>query len=368
MYFSENLTRVFSKPGNDFDGFKKMFKDYIYNEKIYDEDGNEVSKSKVNDKINQIAFDILQLDPNKEYRKKDYKRAMKKHGIELFEVIEEAIDMKISTGLQDNEYFNELVDPRNISNGDRNDFWVDKDVILTVAKVSGDHHDISLQKLAEGETFSVKTSNYAVKVGMDIDLYLTGRRDWSKLVDAVSRAYQQEIQNTILSELMAVGTKIPYAEQFHKTMELSAANKDTFDQLLEDVSAANDGVDVMIVGLKTDLKKLNALTDVDWITDRQKEDVAAFGRLGSYEGNELIEIPQRFVKNDPTKKLITPGTILILPNVDNKFIKFVDVGDTEIVEVTEKGEYNDDFMTYEVQREMGVASVFDRAIGCWTIA
>ena len=91
--------------------------------------------------------------------------------------------------------------------------------------------------------------------------------------------------------------------------------------------------------------------------------MAKLGRLGTYETTTLVEIPQRFVKNDVTKKLIKPGTLLIVPNVDNKFCKFVDVGETEIVEVTEKADRADDFMTYEVQREMGIACIFDRYFG-----
>lgn len=368
LHFSDNLKRVFSKPENDFEGFKKLFYDYTHGIAIYDEDGNVVPKNKVNEKINSVCFDILQLDPTQKYSKRDLKRAMKRNGLELMEVLEEALDIKVTTGLQENEFFNQFVESKNIKQGDRNEFWTDKDVILTVAKVSGDHHDLSMQKLAEGESFSVKTSNYAIKVGMDIDVYLTGRKDWSKFVDAVSIAMQEEVQNDMLTEVMSVGDKIPVQEVFHKTYEITAANKDKFDQLLEDVSAANGGVDVTVFGLKTDLKKLTAFADVDWATDSQKEDIARLGRLGTYETTSLVEIPQRFVKNDVTKKLITPGTLLIVPNVDNRFCKFVDVGETEIVEVTEKGQRADDFMTYEVQREMGIACIFDRYFGVWTIA
>ena len=225
-----------------------------------------------------------------------------------------------------------------------------------------------MQKLGEGEAYSVKTSNYAVKVGMDIDLYLTGRKDWSELVDAISRAYNVQVQNDMFAEVMAAGDKLPTNEQFNVTKELVAANKDRFDELLSDVSAANDGADVVIMGLKTDLKKLTALSDIDWISEDQKKQVAELGRLGSYEGTTLVEIPQRFAANDVTKKLITPGKLLIMPNVDNQFVKFVDVGETEIVEVTEKGDRNDDFMTYEVQREMGIATVIDKYFGVWNCA
>lgn len=225
-----------------------------------------------------------------------------------------------------------------------------------------------MQKLAEGEAFSVKTANYAVKVGMDIDVYLLGRKDWSKLVDSVARAYNIQIQNDMFAEVMAAGEKLPTNEQFNKTMELTQANKETFDELLSDVSTANGGVDVVIMGLKTDLKKLTGLADIDWVSDSQKEQVAELGRLGSYEGTTLVEIPQRFALNDVTKKLIPTGKLLIMPNVDNRFVKFVDVGETEIVEVTEKADRKDDFMTYEVQREMGIATMIDKYWGVWNIA
>jgi hypothetical protein len=225
-----------------------------------------------------------------------------------------------------------------------------------------------MQKLGEGETFTVKTSNYAVKVGMDIDVYLLGRKDWTEFIDAVARAFNIKVQNDVFTEFWSAGEKIPTNEQFNITKELVQANKGDFDTLLEDVSTANDNADVIIVGLKTDLKKLTALADIDWISEDQKKEVASLGRLGSYEGTTLVEIPQRFANNDVTKKLITPGKLLIIPRVDTKFVKFVDVGETEITEVTEKAERNDDMMTYEVQREMGVATIIDRYFGVWNIA
>lgn len=224
-----------------------------------------------------------------------------------------------------------------------------------------------MQKLGEGEAFSVKTSNYAVKVGMDIDVYLLGRKDWSELVDEIAIAFQEAIQNDMFTAFIEAEEKIPTPEQFVITEELDAAHKDDFDELISDVETAN-GTSVVIMGLKTDLKKLTKLADIDWVSEDQKKEVAALGRLGSYEGTTLVELPQKFVKNDVTKKLITPGTLYIIPNVDNKFVKFTDVGETEIIEVTEKGDRNDDFMTYEVQREMGIAVIIDRYHGVWHIA
>lgn len=50
------------------------------------------------------------------------------------------------------------------------------------------------------------------------------------------------------------------------------------------------------------------------------------------------------------------------------FIKFVDVGETEIYEITDKGDRMDDTMKYEVQRSMGVGTQIGRYFGVWTLA
>jgi len=198
--------------------------------------------------------------------------------------------------------------------------------------------------------------------------HLVGRKDWSELIDAVSRAFNVQVQNDMFVEVMAAGEKLPTNEQFNVTRELAAANKDRFDELISDVSSANDGASVVIMGLKTDLKKLSALTDIDWVTEDQKKEVAEMGRLGSYEGTTLVEIPQRFALNDVTKKLITPGKLLIMPAIEDKFVKLVDEGETEINEVGvgEKAVRMDDTQVYEVQRGFGIITQIGRYFATWT--
>lgn len=168
------------------------------------------------------------------------------------------------------------------------------------------------------------------------------------------------------AQVMNVGDKLP--SQFKGTGVLGSATKDQFDTLLEDVAIANDNAPVIIMGTKTALKKLTALADIDWVTEAQKGEVAATGRLGSYEGVTLMEIPQRFALNDTSRKLVDSTKLLILPQVENKFVKFVDVGETEIYEITEKMARNDDTMKYEVQRAMGIGTQIGRYFGVWQLA
>jgi len=84
----------------------------------------------------------------------------------------------------------------------------------------------------------------------------------------------------------------------------------------------------------------------------------------------MVEIPQRFKDKTMTVKLFDDSKLYIMPLLDNKMVKFVDEGDTEITSVDEKGEANgrwDDIMTYEVQRRYGVGVVCGRYFGQWTL-
>ena len=360
-----NLCEDGVTPEENYEGFKKLTYDLNHNpNEIYDSDGNKRSKKEAEDSIRKFVFAIMGLTEHS--TKRDRKRAMDKHGIELFEVMEEEIDIKVETGFRESEFFNNYVEQRNLSRGDSQEFWTNEKVILSVTKISGDHHDFTLQRLGSGESYTVTTSVYGIAVGADIDLYLAGRYDWAKLTDQCAAAFVRKVQNDIYAEMMNAGKKLP--AQFQGTGALSAATKDKLDTLLEDVSLANDGAQVVIMGTRTGLQQFQKLMDVDWITDDQKRDVATMGRLGYYGPYTLVELPQRFALNDTTKKLLDPKTLFIMPQVEDKFIKFVDVGETEIYEVNEKGARMDDTMKYEVQRAMGVGVQIGRYFGIWTLA
>lgn len=166
--------------------------------------------------------------------------------------------------------------------------------------------------------------------------------------------------------MYGAASKLPNPKQFIKTGVLSKDTKAYFDTLLEDVATANMS-DVYIVGTKMALKKLTALADVDWADEGTKRDVSNMGRLGSYEGTTLVEIPQRFKLNDVTAaKLYSNDYLFVFANKEDKFIKFFDKGDVEILEQGQnKGDLADDFQKYEVQRAYGVGVTLGQYFGLW---
>jgi hypothetical protein len=118
------------------------------------------------------------------------------------------------------------------------------------------------------------------------------------------------------------------------------------------------------------LQELENLIQVNWIADSQKESVANIGRLGNYGRYQIIEIPQRFAKNDVTKDVYNDNMLFVFATGDEKIVDFIDVGETIIDEITERGEANgniSDLMKYEVQREFGAAARLGKYFGTWEI-
>lgn len=348
---------------------KNLMFDLGAGREIYDaEAGRNVSKAEANEVIRKACYEFLGI--NEKSTDKQIKRALNSdNGKKFFEVIEEIIDTQIAYGLSENEFFNQFVDSKNIKDGDRNDFWVDDEVLLTVSKVAGEHHDLSIQRLGSGQSYNVPTAVYGIKVGGDIRLFLTGRKDWGAFIDAVAKAYLDKIQTIVKTQFASTTNLIGTPAPLTGTGDLDDTTKDQFDEIIEKVGAANESP-VVIMGTKTALKSLNKLyasgNGVNWIAASQKESVAHSGILGDYEGTVLIEIPQKFTDKTLATPIVDPTKIYIMPQVDNKFIKFVDYGETEL-EVNEKGATMDDMQTYEAQRRFGVATLMTRFFGIWTL-
>lgn len=369
LTFSSRVNEIFEKHETTYDGIKNLMFDLASGEDIYNEDGNKVSKAEANTELRSLVYDLLGLQDG--CTKRDRERAMKKNGDELFSVIEEVVDIAVETGFKDTEFFNQFVEYRNIAVDDIYDFQTVDKTILAVAKVVGQHHDTVLQRLGEGEHFTVPVNTYRVAVGATIDRYLVGQEDWATLVGKIAEAFTYQIQADIYTAAMNAYLQIPAPTEFVGNGALTLASKDAFDEIIENVETANNSGSI-IMGTKSALKKLDGLVKIDWIANSQKESVAAIGRLGNYETSTLVEIPQRFAANDVTRKLVNNKILLILPTgVENKFVYMIDSGETRIAEVPmEKNKNNgrlDDVAEYEVTRGYGIATRIGRYYGAWTL-
>lgn len=324
-----------------------------------------VTKKEANEEIRKMVLEVFGLNEEKVKSPKLVNRAIRKHKDEYFEIIEDVVEDMLVQGWNSDPFFMKWVETKNIADGDANEFYTEKETLLSVHEVAGDHHYISVQRLGVGETFSIKQKRYGAAVGTDLRLYLMGRVDFSRMINAIYKAFDTKIKTEIYTELAGIGDKLPVPAQFNKAMKIDKANKAQLDELIEMVSAANDGEDVVIVGTSSAVKQLENLTDVDWISNDAKNELYHTGRLGSYEGTNIIEIPQRLMREaDGTlTKLIDTNQMLVLPVGMDRPIKMVNFGNPTVYEIREQGEHMDDTMVFAYEEGFGVSVVSGKYFG-----
>ena len=364
MNFSQRILDVFAKNETNYEEVKNLMFD-LYKGEL--DEG--VSRREAEDKLRSLTKEIFGV--TKDSSRRDRKRAYDLYGREYFDVIEEVSDFTVTTGLRENEWFNALTNYRNLKEGDENLFTNDAiDTILAIGTMGKRHHDTILQRLPQGKSYSVETDLYGAAVGADIDRYLIGQEDFTKLIDAITKAFVDMIQTLIYSQIKTAYTKLPVQTGFVDSGAISVANRKRFNKIAENVAKANDHAPVIIMGTASALQELDNLIPVNWIANSQKEAVAAMGRLGNYGPYQLVEIPQKFARNDVTKDIYDDNVLYFFAQGDNKLVDFVDYGEVLIDEIQDRGEANgriDDIMKYEVQREFGCSVRLGRYFGQWTI-
>lgn len=357
--FSAQTQDVFENDIEQYTCFSKLLVDTGRNAiEVY-------SKEDANKKIREKFNAVLGLDEKS--TRKEMRKAIRKNQIEIFEIIEETVENLLVSGWAENEFFNEYCEIKNISIGDENEFYCPDESVLSVSDVSGNHHAIIRQRLGSGETFKVKESWYGIKIYEEFEIFMAGRCDWAAFINKIYEAIDQKMNILLYDAFMGAGDKLPSNDQFNKTGNLDEATKEVFFNLLTDVGMAT-GSDVIVMGTKTALRKLNAFADVEWATDEMKKDRQDLGHLGTLEGGyKLVEIPQRFAKGDTANTLVDNTKLFIMPVADNRFIKVVNGGEAIVREITDGGRNMDMTYEYEVLYKMGVAVIIGLLFGVWTI-
>ena len=363
--FSEHVMSIFAEMNTNYDGMNNLMQDLAAHREIF-ADGELIPKAEAEAKVLEFSRKVLKINDPK--NGKEVKRCFRDNGRQWFDVIEDTLEISVTTGLQATDWFNSLVDSKDINYHDRQDFYVEDDALLVVAKAGESHNDHILQRLGAGTTYSIPTSLFVVKIGADINKFIAGQESWSKLVDKITESYLAEIQKQVYAEVSTAATKLPVQTGFVGTGALSQATKAQFDAIIENVSDANNGVPVVIMGTKSALAKINALADVQWGARDQRDSVMNTGNIGIYEGTRLVEMPNRFTDKTFTNKVFPTNVLMIMPALgdEGKFVKFVDELTTE-VEKAERGDYLTDLMTLQVSRRFGVGTVIGRQFGQWTI-
>lgn len=363
MTFNATVQNAFENDNDKFMHFSELLLDAARGE-VKDYSAKDANK-KIVEKF-RAALGISEND-----RPQAVKRAIRANKDLVFTLIEETIEEMIVSGWMENPFFMQFVDTKNLALGDENDFYVEDDSILSVSKVSGNHHNMIRQKLGAGRHFSVAGEWFGLTVYSDFERVLTGAEDWAKFVSKVAEAVNRYLYDALYASLR--GAKDSLGANWVKSGALETANKATLVKLCQDISYAT-GSEVTIFGARTALSSLTGMADVNWAPeDVKKEYYANGGILGNWEGFAVAEIGQGLkrgagINSASVEYQLDTDRLYIIPtSVANKFIKLVNYGETQVSQITDKDVNRDMSYEYQVMYRMGINVVLNTVFGVWEI-
>lgn len=241
----------------------------------------------------------------------------------LFTLIEEILSRTVVEGLQDTDFFNAMVDFRNVALGDKNIFVVEDSNLYVVAEAAEGTQGIRRQRIAGSTEVSIPTSLKVVKIYEELNRVLAGRVDFNAMIGKVADSFKAQLLNDIYN-VWSTAT----AEKMGGEVYFPAAgsyNEDKLLELIAHVEAAAGGKTATILGTKKAVRNLApSIQGHD-----SKNDLYHLGYYGSFYGNPVQVLPQRH-KVGSTDFLFADDELTIVAG-DDKPIKCVYEGDPLVI-------------------------------------
>ena len=308
------------------------------------------SASESNDTLRKAFADLMEFSTEGTNGKFEISRkTMRKHKVEIFEILEEVINETLQEGLK--SQFDGFAEYRNLAWGDTNKFTTPVNNIFRVSLVSDGNGNIRRQRLRDGQEFSVDLDTYAIKIGEDFHRFLAGRVQWAELMAGIAVSFQRDLTARIHTAVMASYGR--YNGTYHMSGNLQEQDLVELAMHIE----ARTGEKVAVYGTKLALRQLAPEAVTDTMRDRRNE----VGYYGTIAGIELREIEQSH-KYGTDEFAIDNSMILVLPQNADKMIKVVNEGDA-IIQDQQAGVSSDMMQEYFIANKFGISIITSKVFG-----
>lgn len=276
-------------------------------------------------------------------------RTFRRNKTELFEIIEQLVDVIVDDAYSKNNFFNECVEWINIKKGDKNEFVIPADSDFIVCDIADGINTPRRQRLSGGRT-SLSTRMHTIRMYDEFSRFMAGRIDWNALCDKVAAAFLKDTWTDIYTALEGIDDKTRgMASADTEYIRTGAFDEDELLDLCAHIEAAT-GAAPVIVGTAAALKNCK----VQDMPDQAKQEMYNGGYYGKFYGYNLVKVPQIHKAN--SDKFAFSDKILHVIAGGQKFIKFVDEGETYILE-NDNTVNADRTMEYLMERTYGVGLI-----------
>ena len=322
--------------------------------------GVDICKNQVNTEFASAnrgeQMDVLRnalIEANGGSNKLNYKTM--RNNVELFAIIENILELNDIQGFEENDFFVQFVDYRNLALGDENSFYIPDNTLFSVNTTAEGISDTIRQRINTGESKSVATSLRTIEVYEEVNRLLAGRIDIVEFVERIRRTFMHNRMNTIYKTFYDGISGLPAA--FKQT---GTYVEDNLINIIQHVEASTGGNGI-IVGSQLALSKVTSAV----VSESAKERFNQMGFYGLFNGTPMMKINQahklgtyEFAISDNDLWVVTGG---------EKPIKFVTEGDAifEQGDVLKNADRTIDILAGE---RWGVAVVLDQLYGQYRIS
>lgn len=124
-----------------------------------------------------------------------YKEARNAQYNGLFALIEEVLPRVIVEGLQGDEFFNSMVEVRNVAEGDSPVFVVEDADYYQISRVAHGSRGLRRQRLAGKKQVPISTELHGVRIYEPMRRLLAKRADFNKFIALVGESWRQNVLN-----------------------------------------------------------------------------------------------------------------------------------------------------------------------------
>lgn len=304
-----------------------------------------------------IREDLLgNLGLGARFTARDFDKAMRKNGVEVFEIIEEVLQQTFLQGVDANELYRQFAEVRNLALGDTVEFVLGDDGVVVVSEISNGNWDIRRQKFEGGTSFPVEVKQYGAKMYQDFFAFALGRITFQEMITKVAQGFDMHLSGLVAGAFKDVINTLPTELTYKGAMNV--AELQTIYARVKAMSGS-----AVIVGTAAGLARVYENATVQWVTEEQKANVQKTGNIGYFQGMVLVELPQ-VLKAGSFDFAYDDNTLLVLPaNETARPIKIVVEGNGMIREATVPQTNQDQTLEYTYTTGYGVNVVIDSAFG-----
>jgi len=320
-------------------------------------------------KLVEIGLKALNVNPSKEFSVQDCKKAFdgeisNNFGCknmadfmrvkpDIFELLQEMADEYLPARL--NATLGQFAEIRQVGQGQKVEFKLRKGYqrgksFVTQVAPSGQYETFRLD-IAQ---FTVPVKAYGAGAVVEWERFLNGQESFVELMQIIAEGMEDRIYEQIQGLLQAQATSMP-TPNYQTDNKFDGAKMDTILGAVRAYGRPEIWCTQEFAGTITNQVGFSAATPN--MPNADLDDIRNQGYVGMYHGVRVIVLPQSFTDETNSVKIMNPQYAYIIPAGEERIVKIIMEGDTQIREYDKDSGGMDWSTGIQMYKKVGLAVV-----------